>query len=146
MRLINFKLLLAVKKGFIFLEPTSIKKEPLTPSLFHQPVREDEAEEMELQLCIHNTQSPCFPSRRCRKAIVHSQHILCNSELMFSLFLTRCSIQLILLTLGDALCIRACLLRAADVTQFHRFLVLSVENRNFKESESEILEQGNGFK
>ena len=31
------------------------------------------------------------------------------------------------------------------LTQFHTFLVLSVENRNFKENKSEIVEQGRGM-
>lgn len=54
--------------------------------------------------------------------------------------------QLIQLTPSRALCVGALLPSAADMTQFHRFLVLGVENRNFKENELGILEQGSGFK
>lgn len=100
LELVNFGLLRETRSDFILLEKMSIKTQLLTPIFVSPPGIKDKAEEMEeLQLGICNTQSPCFPTRRCRKAIVHSQHILCISELIFLQFLTYSLMQLIWLTL-----------------------------------------------
>jgi len=54
----------------------ALKSLSVTSLFVSAVITEDTAKEMEeLQLCICNTQSPCFPTRHCRIAIVHSQHI-----------------------------------------------------------------------